>query len=462
MMKISTEKIKLNIQRRLRDYRLLLAIGLPLAGASMGDIATGLVDTALIGRYSVDALAAVGIGFTVFVAFQVLAVVLALGQQIITAQCFGAKNYSRVGRVLLHGLVVFLPISVLMALGASLGSSWIVGIIAPGASEATASAAADYILIRCAVIPMLVVLRMLYGILAGDKQTKWIFFGLILLNMVNIGLSYPLIYGFWFIPELGVVGSAWGSVIAEFVGLLFIVGVFIFKRYPQLIKPDSYRISLTEIRTLTRLSVPTIISVFSLHSANWVAVYLMGNLGTEDVATGRLVSNYLTASFALMNSFAKQAQIMAGRSLGAKKPKLIGIYHRRNTELLVAMYLVMMIFLLIYPEAFARLFTDFDDIVQGSLTSLRIVTLTGLLMAWALNNVAVVRGIGHTRWDMITNVISAWGFQIPLMWLLAFPLGLGLSGIFVGWFIFWVGRGTITQLYLLRALRNHGRDLKAA
>ena len=211
MMKINSESIKLNVRRRLRDYRLLLAIGLPLAGASVGDIATGLVDTALIGRYSVDALAAVGIGVTVFVAFLVLAVVLAIGQQIITAQSFGAKNYSRIGRVLLHGLVVFLPISVLMALGASLGSSWIVGIIAPNASEATASAAADYILIRCAVIPMIVVLAMMHGILAGDKQTKWIFFGLILLNAVNIGLSYPLIYGFWFIPELGCSGECLGQ-----------------------------------------------------------------------------------------------------------------------------------------------------------------------------------------------------------------------------------------------------------
>ena len=66
-----------------------------------------------------------------------------------------------------------------------------------------------------------------------------------------------------------------------------------------------------------------------------------------------------------------------------------------------------------------------------AVSCLRIVSLDFVLYAYGMVLTAAFNGAGAVWTPTIINLFSFWLFEIPLGWVLAFPLGFGPSGIFV-------------------------------
>ena len=267
-------------------------------------------------------------------------------------------------------------------------------------------------------------------------------------------LSYPLIYGFWFIPELGVTGSALGGLIADIFGTLFIAFAFYRRGYWRWIRPESLRLRWSVFKTLLRVSVPTFISVTSLNIAAAVSLYAIGLLGTTTLATGRIVLEQVFATFGLIYSFSEAGQIMAGRSIGAAKWKQAKRLHHRNRELLIMIFLPLMILFFIFPEFAVRIYTNFDEIIENSANPVRIGVIITLVTTWTMNNVTFIRGVGRPKVDMVSTIISDWLIRVPLIFVFSQLLGWGLEGVLWAELVFWVSRGTMTQLFILRMFIN--------
>jgi Na+-driven multidrug efflux pump len=51
-------------------------------------------------------------------------------------------------------------------------------------------------------------------------------------------------------------------------------------------------------------------------------------------------------------------------------------------------------------------------------------------LAGVLNG--AIRGSGDTKTPMIIAAIGLWGVRLPLAYLLAFPIGMGITGVWLG------------------------------
>jgi len=441
-----------NLRARGADYRVLLALSIPLVIGSFSDIATGIVDTALVGRYSVEALAAVGVATTVFFSFVIIIVGASIGQSVMTSQNYGANRLERVGLVLQNSLLLYGGMAAAAAVACILGARFLAQIFTDDAL--IVQGITEYLQIRGAGIVFIVLELVFVNLFAANRETKWALYSGVFLNVVNIALSYPLIYGAGPFPELGVAGSAWGGLAADLSGFLFVLAVFLFKGYRQSVWPGRFNFSPYIMRELIKVSAPTLVSVLNLHISLLLSLEFMGRLGVDELAAGRVAQQYVFSAFALLYAFHAAGQIMAGRLVGARDWSAVSRLHRRNAELAVGVYLIPMIIFLIFPQWVLAVFTDFEQVSNIALTPLRVGILVCLLIAWALNNVTFMRGLGKTRWDLIIVLITIWLIHIPTMYLLTFPAGLGLVGIFISELIFWSSRGAFMQFMLWRLFRR--------
>ena len=80
-----------------------------------------------------------------------------------------------------------------------------------------------------------------------------------------------------------------------------------------------------------------------------------------------------------------------------------------------------------------------------AIESLRIISYGYVFYAWGMVMMQAFNGAGDTATPTWINFFCFWLFQIPLAWLLAMPLDIGPTGVFVA----------IALSYSLSAVRRH-------
>jgi Na+-driven multidrug efflux pump len=137
--------------------------------------------------------------------------------------------------------------------------------------------------------------------------------------------------------------------------------------------------------------------------------------------------------FAILPSFgvSNAAATLVGQNLGAGKPERAeaaawkaGLY---NT---ICLGVVGLIFLAAAPLLIS-FFTDDPVVASYGVRCLRIVSAAFLFFGYAMVLTAAFNGAGDTRTPTLIALLCLWLWEIPLAYLLAYPLGFGPTGVFI-------------------------------
>jgi putative MATE family efflux protein len=264
---------------------------------------------------------------------------------------------------------------------------------------------------------------------AGDAAIamRVLWFG----NAVNIVLGPCLIFGIGPFPELGVTGAAVGTAIGRTSGVLY--------QLYRLTRGDS-RIVLRRTHfgfdgrvmgSILRMSGVGIFQNF-IATASWMGlVRILTGFGSVAVAGNtigiRIIMFALLPSFGVSNA----AATLVGQNLGARRPDRAeaavwraGLY---NTFCLVAIGLI---FLLFAPQLIG-IFSEDPEVIPYGVRCLRIVAAGFLFYGYGMVLTQAFNGAGDTRTPTLIYLVCLWMVEIPLAWLLAYPAGLGPTGVFV-------------------------------
>lgn len=296
--------------------REILRLALPNIISNISVPLLSSVDTALMGRLSELHLGAVGLGAMVFNFLYWNFGFLRMGTTGITAQAYGRNNTgamaNSMGRALLLGwllaaalLLLQIPLSML-------------GLWAFQVEGAQTKLVETYFYIRIWEAPATLGLYVLMGWFFGMLNVWYPLLLTIVVNCINIAISYFLVQHL----EWGISGVAWGTVIAQYSGLLLGLLLFYFRygrtmlpeiRLPALIDPEALRhfFQINRDIFLRTLALTFAFGFFYSQSSGQGELILASNI---------ILLQFLNWMSYGVDGFAYAAESIVGKYAGASKP----------------------------------------------------------------------------------------------------------------------------------------------
>lgn len=435
--------------------RALLALGLPLIGSNLAQMALHVTDTVIIGWYGATELAAVGLGGATFFILFILGSGFALAVTPLVASALGRGDEPQVRRdtrmgmwlSILYGVLVF-PVT------------WHSGSIlsALGQEPRVAELGQDFLRIAgFGMIPALLIMA-LKGFLSAVERAGivlWVTLGGVVLNA---GLNWMLVFGNWGAPELGVKGSALASVgtqVATAAALLVYAA-----RHPALRKftllRRFWRPDPQALRQVFRLGWPIGLTGLFESGLFEATLLMMGWIGAIQLAAHSIAIQLVAISFMVHLGLSNAATVRAGRALGEGDRQ--GLYDGARVAVALSLgfgVIVVAVFLALGPSLVA-LFIDPADpaattIIAYGATLLAVAALFQMADAAQVMALGLLRGVHDTRAPMIIASVSYWLIGIPASYLLAFKAGLGGVGLWLGLVIGLTAAGALLMWRFWRA-----------
>ena len=201
----------------LRD-RQILHLALPSIVSNITVPLLGLVDVAIVGHMgNAVYIGAVSVGSMIFNTIYWLFGFLRMGTSGMTSQALGRRKLGTVSQLLVRSLAVALAIALVLILLQVPIKRIAMFLVEPEVEIETL--ASDYFNICVWGAPAMLSLYALCGWMVGMQNTRLPMIVSITQNVVNIMASICLVYGF----KMKIEGVAWGTVIAQYVGVLVAV-----------------------------------------------------------------------------------------------------------------------------------------------------------------------------------------------------------------------------------------------
>ncbi len=413
-----------------------LVLGLPLVGSLLAQILIGLTDTLMLGRYSVEALAAGALATTVFHAVFILAAGFAIGAMGAAAEAAGREDERTVRRTARMGLW--------LSLGAGLAAMpvlWFSEAILLFAAQVprTAADTQDYMRIALfGLVPALLTMT-LRSHLSALERTRIVLTATVIAAVLNFGLNWLLIFGNAGAPELGLRGAAIASVLSH-TATVVVLAVYA-TRGPDMARWELFRnLHVMDREILVRLfhlGWPIGLTLVSESALFTGTALMMGAIGSVPLAAHGIVIQVSAATFMLHLGLSQAATVRIGRFAGQGNAADLRRAAWAAMALSgVAVALSVVVFLGA-GGAIVGAFLGAGEAQAGAILTLG-VTLMGVAALFQLVDAAQVmalgflRGLQDTRWPMVLAAISYWGVGIPASLLLGFMLGMGPVGVWLG------------------------------
>jgi putative MATE family efflux protein len=422
----------------------------------------GVSDTLITGRYlSSDDVAAVTIATYISWFLSGLMAVITSGTMAIVSNRVGAGDYAEANRI--TGLSILLALGMglfIHAFGLSTAGTIVAGMNMTGPS---AEAAAIYFRLVVAVGP-LIALRIVGNACmaaAGDTRTGSLV--MVVVNTVNVFLSYALVVGLGGLPQMGIAGVALGTAIGEGVGGVLSLAALISGRAGLRLKAANMKPDRARLARIIRISLPTLGETSAGILGQVWFLALVNRLGAIATAAHGVAIKCESISYLMVGGFASPAGILAGQYLGANRPELARKAANYCWLLGNLMLALMGILLFFANEPMFRIFlgSGKPELVDAGAPMLPVVAFA--MPGLATINVvsAVFRGAGATRLPFYNAMIGLFLFRIPTTYLLANPqdgswFGWGLKGAWIAMLVDLNLRGLLLAVQFRR-----GRWLKA-
>ena len=414
--------------------RRLVDLAAPIIGLNVLNVLALAVDTAMVGRTPAAEVALTGMGFATQLVFLLMVAMLGLtiGNVALVARAHGAGQPARVRHILGQSTQLTLVLGVVAATFGNLVAPSVLRLM--GAEGAALDAALDYLrpLLTGSVFYYLTIL---YGAsLRGVGNTRLAFGVAAASNVVNFGLNWCLILGNLGAPALGIQGAAVGTVCAQLFSAVLLVGLISRGTVPGIglsLRPRAVDWALA--RTLLRIGAPAAADMVVLNASFLSIVGMLGRIDPVSVAAHGIGLRIQALAFVPGMSISQATGALVGNALGAGRVTEAHAVVRSSLVLCTGIMVALAVGIVALDAPIIRLFDVDPTSGLGRFTS-EWMLLLGVTMLPAGAYIAFVgmfQGAGATRLSLGINAVATLAVQIPLSWVLGFPLGLGAFGVWL-------------------------------
>ncbi|MFB9948024.1 MATE family efflux transporter [Rhizobium puerariae] len=416
--------------------RATFALGVPLVGAQLAQMAIHTTDVILVGWLGTTELASVVLATQMFFLVFIFGTGFTAAVVPLVAQALGHNDPVGVRRSARMGLWIVFAYGVLTAPLLWFSEPILLRL---GQAPDVAALAQSYLRIaQWGVFPALGLMA-IRSFVTGLEKGGIVLYVTIGMFLLNAAIAYTLIFGHFGAPVLGLHGAAIAAVSANLFG--FLIAVTYVESQPKMrayeIFVRFWRPDWGMVREIVGLGLPisfTILAETSLFSA---ASLLMGMIGKLELAAHGIALQLASIAFMIPLGLAQVATVRVGLANG--RNDTLGVKRAAIAVLVVGIFFTAIgsVLYATVPRMLGALFLDTRQADAEAVLALA-VPLIAIAGAFQLVDglqavgAGLLRGVKDTKVPMILALIAYWPIGFACAWIFAFPLGFRGEGVWFG------------------------------
>ncbi|WP_406373218.1 MATE family efflux transporter [Streptomyces sp. NBC_00647] len=396
---------------RRRHDREIVALAVPAFGALVAEPLFVMADSAIVGHLGTAQLAGLGIASALLMTAVGVFVFLAYATTAAVARRVGAGDLRAAIRQGMDGIWLALLIGAVVIAVALPTAPSLMELF--GASDTAAPYATTYLRISAFGIPAMLVVLAATGVLRGLQDTKTPLYVAVGGFVANAVLNVVLVYG----ADLGIAGSAWGTVIAQCGMAAVYLNVVIrgARKHGASLRPDA-----GGIRASAQTGAPLLVRTLSLRAILLIATAVAARLGDADMAAHQIILSLWSLLAFALDAIAIAGQAIIGRYLGADDAQGAREACRRMMQWGVVTGVVLGLLVLATRPLLLPLFSSDSGVQDAALPALVMVAVSQPIcgIVFVLDGVLMGAGDGpYLAWAMLITlaVFTPVALLVPLL-----------------------------------------------
>ncbi|MBI1307155.1 MAG: MATE family efflux transporter [Bacteroidetes bacterium] len=390
-----------------------------------------LVDIYFVNKLGVHAVSVVGLTESVITIVYSIGIGLSSAATAIVSRRVGEKQLDKAAAAGVQAIIIGVVVSIVLGIPGLIFSETVLTWMGaePEAIKSCSSYTKWIFAGNCTVI----LLFLINGIFRGAGNPAIAMKSLWIGNLFNIILDPLFIFGFAFIPAMGIKGAAIATVTGRSIGVLYQIYHLMnssgkLKYYREQLIPD-----FDAIKKILEVAWPAAFQ-FIIASASWIFLASMvakyGSSASAGYQTAiRLVVFFILPAWGLSNAVAT----LVGQNLGAgmveRAEKSVSLTAKINISFMAG---VSVLFLFMAKDL-VLFFIPENEIAQieVAVLSLRIISAGYIFYGAGMVVTQAFNGAGDTKTPTWIHFAGFWLFQIPFAYILHHYTQIGVGGVIV-------------------------------
>ncbi|WP_277088267.1 MATE family efflux transporter [Alistipes sp.] len=404
------------------QYKSNLRLALPVVLTQLGQILTQVADNLMVGRYGGDdpvPLAAVSFGGAVFFILFIAAIGIALGMTPLVGELYAQGDREKSAGLLQNGILFYTLLGFAMA---AVQYAVIPLMYDLGQPVEVVDMAIPYYKMLVFSMPFVMLFFAFKQFLEGVGNTKVEMVVTIIANMANIGFNAVFIYGRFGLPEMGAEGAGLGTLLSRIIAPILMIGYF-YNRHKYRGYLDGFSPRNTGI--------------------------MMGWFGKETMSANQIAVTIGNCAFMIVMSIGAATTIRVSHCYGARNIGELSLAAKASYHLVLAWNAFAALVFITMRNIIPTFFSTNPEVIAIASQLLVFAALYQLSDGIQNVSVGILRGIQDVKIIMPIAFVSYWLLNLPVGYLFGFTLGMGPTGLFLG-FSFGLSAAAVMMIVRIR------------
>ena len=412
-------------------FQQLFKIGIPIALQQAIFALLNMVGYVMVGQRGDVAMAAVGVAGQVYFLLNLFLFGIVSGSAMVTAQLWGKRDILNIRKVLALCLWMSIAISGIFMILAELIPAQIVGFYS--SDPQVIALGSDYLRILAGAF-IFFAITFSYGLVLRSVGNVLLPVGISIASLVlNILLSWLLIFGKFGLPELGVLGAAWAAFISRVLECVALLVVVYGTRSP--VAASLRELFSFDGRFFVRVMKPVLpVIINELAWSLGITFYnkAYGHIGTVALAAINIMATVDNLALALFMGISNATSVAVGNSIGAGEQEKAYRYAGRSLGLGTVLAVLVGAVVLLTRNPVISMYKVSPEAADAAF---RLLTILGLFLWIRGTNMTIIvgllRGGADTLFSLGLDGLIIWILGVPMAFLGAYALHLPIHWVYL-------------------------------
>lgn len=405
----------------------IFKIAIPVSLESVFQLGLGFVNQVIVGTLGTATIAAVGLSNNVLFIGILCLNTLGSGAAILASRAKGRSDDTAFAHIASFSVVFAFLISLFFTLPIAFNSAPFLQAV--GASQEISQIGAPFLSLVGWMLPPIAINVVCSAILRSKGLPRLP----MIITMAAITLT-PILSWLMVVKwDMGANGAAYAGIITQGLRAAALLSALFFSRWGLPFSLVSWSETQILLREMVTLVWPLFVTELLFSSGTFLFALLVERVGTAQLAVYQIVGTLEGVFLMLAIGFNSASTILVSQFIGQGNAKGVWEMSRGVWYLVLIVSSVAGLLFAFMGFALPTLYPNTTSQVHQ--WGLWAIVLNALFLPVKNSNMTFFGTLaagGDTRFLLLSDIITVFFVGLPLAYLLAFPLGLGLWGVFLG------------------------------